>query len=609
MTQDKKDTEALIAELDAVLGAGVADVTIQPAPAPNPPARHEAETPAAAPEKTGPGRILVVDDDKSYRVVVEDILTEHGYEVVTARNGARGLIKALDQRPDLVLLDFNMPEMNGYEVVRELRSRDETRKIPIVMLSGAVNIGYIQELRIDIDRFLVKPVSPEQLLETIAEALQAGSRRLPAATPELAPASAPEVLTKQEELLVDIEKDDDQREEEYGLEAMANDSPLVSWVNKILVRAVELGVSDIHFEPKEKEVGVRVRLNGSLQRLCALPGSLAARLAARLKIMSNLVITERRRPQDGQFRATVNGKKIEFRVSSMPSTNGEKIVLRVLGGTKLKPGLVELGLAGRDLKCVARALHIPHGLILVTGPSGSGKTTSLYTMLSKLNKPDVNVMTAEEPVEYRLPDMTQVDIKPAIGLTFESVLRSFLRQDPDIMLVGEIRDLETADIAVKASITGHLVLSSLHTNSAPSTVARLTQMGVPGYLVAASLKLVVAQRLLKVLCPGCRRREPVSADEKRLLSTDETKRLQVVYSPVGCPDCNHTGYTDRKAIFEVMPIRTAAMRQQILSAGGDDRIREQALKEGMTPLREAALQAVAKGETSLSEALKIILAE
>jgi len=411
------------------------------------------------------------------------------------------------------------------------------------------------------------------------------------------------------ELLVDVDKEDKKQEEAHGLDEMDENSPLVKQLNRILVRGVEMGASDIHIEPQERELVVRVRLNGSLSRMTGMPASLSARVSARVKIMAELSITERRLPQDGQFRATINGKKIEFRVSILPSAYGEKIVLRILGGTKIKKGLGELGLSDKNSQFIEKALRTPHGLILVTGPTGSGKTTTLYTMLGMLNQPDVNIVTAEDPIEYRLPGITQTHVQPGIGLTFEAILRSFLRQDPDVMLVGEIRDLETAEIAVKASITGHLVLSTLHTNSASATIARLTHMGLAPYLVAASVKLVVAQRLVKVLCPDCKTEVPIGEEERRLLNEGELSRLQRVYRSAGCRKCHQTGYAGRQPVFEVMPVQSPGMRQVILTENSGDRIAEQAVREGMVTLREAAMDLVARGETSLPEALKIILVE
>jgi len=322
--------------------------------------------------------------------------------------------------------------------------------------------------------------------------------------------------------------------------------------------------------------------------------------------MSSLVITERRLPQDGQFRVQIRGQKIEFRVSTLPCIKGEKIVMRILGQSKLNSDLSQLALTPRELKAVQGALKSANGLVLVTGPTGSGKTTTLYTMINVLNRPDVNIMTAEDPVEYEVPNVNQVKILSSIGLTFESTLRAFLRQDPDIMLVGEIRDVETAEIAIKASITGHLVFSTLHTNSAPATITRLTHMGVAPYLVAASVKMVIAQRLVRTLCPQCRAAGPLTAEDKKFLTEKEIASLKTVYHHVGCHACSQ-GYAGRKAIFEVMPVTTSAMRQLITASSNVDLLTEMAVSEGMTTLRQSALEAVRQGQTSMHEAFKIMM--
>jgi type IV pilus assembly protein PilB len=399
----------------------------------------------------------------------------------------------------------------------------------------------------------------------------------------------------------------EEAQENAGLENIKMDSPLIQMVNKILMKAVELRASDIHMEPQENYVAVRVRVDGVLKQLTTLPISALSRLTARIKIMSSLVITERRLPQDGQFRVQIRGQKIEFRVSTLPCIRGEKIVLRVLGQSKLNADLTHLDLTPRELKAVGSVLKSPNGLILVTGPTGSGKTTTLYTMINVLNKPDVNIMTAEDPVEYEVPNVNQVKISPAVGLTFESTLRAFLRQDPDIMLVGEIRDLETAEIAIKASITGHLVFSTLHTNSAPATVVRLTHMGVAPYLVAASVKMVIAQRLVRMLCTHCKVPGPLQPEDRKFLTDAEADQIKTVYHAPGCPHCHMTGYSGRKALFEVMPVESSAMRQLITSSYNVDMLSELAAREGMTTLRQAALSSVARGVTSMQESLKIMM--
>ncbi|MBI4345791.1 MAG: Flp pilus assembly complex ATPase component TadA [Elusimicrobia bacterium] len=640
------DSDRLVAELDALLGpvesellfqrlpAAPAEPALAPAgPGPDPagaepaPAEEpavELEAPREPPAPAGPARVLVVEDNADYREVVRFLLAESGYEVLEAKNGSEGLRKAVGQNPSLVVMDFDMPGLNGYELLQELRSRDETRRIPVIMVTGDPRRRQLRQMNLDLANFLDKPVPNERLLAAVhqlvpaplglsgpaaeEEAAAKPEGAVPGLTVETAAALATLEAEEAESNLLLEEVRSKEEDEETGLDVLANDSPLVNRVNRILVQAVELGASDIHIEPQETGVQVRVRVNGSLRPLCALPPAINARLAARIKIMSNLVITERRRPQDGQFRAKIRGAKIEFRVSTLPSLHGENIVLRILGGSKIKPEIERLGFNPRDLEAVREAIRTPHGLILVTGPTGSGKTTTLYTMIAAVNRPDLNIMTAEDPVEYELPGIVQVHVKPHIGLTFEGVLRSFLRQDPNVMLVGEIRDLETADIAVKASITGHLVLSTLHTNSAPTTITRLTHMGLAAYLVADSVKLIMAQRLVKTLCPQCKVQEPVPDDFRRLLTPEEAAGLESVWRSPGCPACGKTGTAGRKPVFEVMPVRSPEMRQIILNARTADVIGEQAVREGMTPLRAAAFACVRAGETAPSEALRVMLA-
>jgi type IV pilus assembly protein PilB len=434
-----------------------------------------------------------------------------------------------------------------------------------------------------------------------------------AAVPEAPVEEVPEIeetLAENDSELEVLDSAAEKKEEALqtiGLENLAEDSPLIQRVNKILATAVEMRASDVHIEPQETRVMVRVRVDGVLKQLTTLPISIHPRLTARIKIMSNLVITERRIPQDGQFRVQMRGQKIEFRVSTLPCLKGEKIVMRVLGQSKLNSDLAQLALNPRERHSVEAALKSPNGLILVTGPTGSGKTTTLYTMINVLNKPDVNIMTAEDPVEYEVPNVNQVKIRPAVGLTFESTLRAFLRQDPDVMLVGEIRDLETAEIAIKASITGHLVFSTLHTNSAPATITRLTHMGVAPYLVAASVKMVIAQRLVRKLCTHCKAAAALTEDDRSFLTDKEAGRLGQVYRPVGCHHCHQTGYSGRKPVFEVMPIETSEMRNMITTKTDVDELNRLAVREGMTSLREAALAEVEAGTTSIGEALKIMM--
>ncbi|MEW5905615.1 MAG: ATPase, T2SS/T4P/T4SS family [Elusimicrobiota bacterium] len=634
----------------------------------------------------------MVDDNKDYRELVRHLLEVNHYKVLEAGNGIEALALIQASMPDLMLVDFNMPKMNGYELIQEVRSNVDTHDIKIIMFTGATNRQQLRALNMDITEFLEKPVPNMKLLESVAKALgarpgqppkpaprpaeqrdprtaqpervvepeppsiaierfeQGGpppapaqdhafpaappeepvrplSIELPRPEPEPQPAPPPreysapeppaeevpeieETLAENDSELELVDSAAEKKEEAMetiGLESLAKDSPLIQRVNKILAAAVEMRASDIHIEPQETRVTVRARVDGVLKQLTTLPISIHPRLTARIKIMSNLVITERRIPQDGQFRVQMRGQKIEFRVSTLPCLKGEKIVLRILGQSKLNSDLGQLALNPRERHAVEVALKSPNGLVLVTGPTGSGKTTTLYTMINVLNKPDVNIMTAEDPVEYEVPNVNQVKIRPAVGLTFESTLRAFLRQDPDVMLVGEIRDLETAEIAIKASITGHLVFSTLHTNSAPATITRLTHMGVAPYLVAASVKMVIAQRLVRKLCEHCKAAAALTEEDRSFLTEKEIGRLGQVYRPVGCHHCHGTGYSGRRPVFEVMPIETSEMRNMITTKTDVDELNRLAMREGMISLREAALAAVEAGTTSIGEALKIMM--
>ncbi|MBI4423665.1 MAG: type II/IV secretion system protein, partial [Elusimicrobia bacterium] len=436
----------------------------------------------------------------------------------------------------------------------------------------------------------------------------------PPGTPPPPPAIIPDLeeLAQLEELptealaeTIDQAEEQARLERERGIEAVAGDSPLVKRVHQLLVLAVDRRASDLHIEPQEDRVVVRFRVDGSLSEVCSFPLALHPRLTTRLKIMATLVITEHRVPQDGQFRARIRGQNVEFRVSTLPSAYGEKIVLRALSGGSLCPDLAKIGLQPRDLEVVQRTLKSPHGLILVTGPTGSGKTSTLYSMLAAINRPDINILTAEDPIEYRLAGITQVQVRPAIGFKFETALRAFLRQDPDVMLVGEIRDLETAEIATKASITGHLVLSTLHTNSAPASVARLVNMGLPPYLISASARLIIAQRLVRRLCPECRVPAPLSQEDRRALTEREQAEVGGAMRGAGCPRCASTGFSGRRPVFEVMPM-SQELRSALQASQDVDSLGHVAAREGMVPLRQATLAAVAAGETSLSEAYKVI---
>ncbi len=394
----------------------------------------------------------------------------------------------------------------------------------------------------------------------------------------------------------------------FELKESADEPPVVKLVNMILVDAIQRGSSDIHWEPYEKVFRIRFRIDGVMQEMLSPPKRLEAAIISRLKIMANLDIAERRLPQDGRIKLRYHTREIDFRVSILPTIFGEKAVLRILDKDALKLDLSSLGFDPTSLAHFEHAIRQPYGMILITGPTGSGKTTTLYSAIHTINAPDVNIMTAEDPVEYNLKGVNQVQINEGIGRTFAAALRSFLRQDPDISLVGETRDLETAQISIRAALTGHLVFSTLHTNDAPSTVARLLDMGIPPFLVASSLLLILAQRLARKICPQCR--EPYDLPEATLVAhglAPTGADTVTLYKGKGCPACNFTGMKGRVALYEVMPI-TEELRDMILKQASTAELRQMALSQGLKTLRQAGLAKMLEGVTTIEEVLRVTLA-
>ena len=398
-----------------------------------------------------------------------------------------------------------------------------------------------------------------------------------------------------------VEEAPEDQPSEQDLQSQVQDKPLVKLVDGIIADAIRKGASDIHFESYEKRVRVRYRIDGALQEMAPIPFKYRAAMISRIKIMADLDISERRLPQDGRIKVKLGERTIDLRVSVLPTIFGEKIVMRILDPKSLMVDLTRLGFPELALKNFAKAISLPYGMILVTGPTGPGKTTTLYSALKTLNTVDVNIMTAEDPVEFNFDGINQVLVRTDIGLTFAAALRSFLRQDPDIIMVGEIRDAETADIAIKAALTGHLVFSTLHTNDAPSTINRLVDMGVPSYLVAASTKLIMAQRMVRKICSFCKQEIPVTPQIIELLELDpeEAKNLKL-YEGKGCNQCNNTGYSGRTGLFEVMPI-TASIEKMIVQGVSSAEIRTHATKEGMLTLRHAGLEKLRLGISTIEE--------
>ncbi|MFC1769872.1 type IV-A pilus assembly ATPase PilB [Nitrospirota bacterium] len=407
---------------------------------------------------------------------------------------------------------------------------------------------------------------------------------------------------------VEAVTEDDEDEEEGSVEV---DAPIVKLVNGILVNAVKTMASDIHVEPYETSLRVRYRVDGVCHTVMTLPTKIKAALTSRLKIMANLDIAERRLPQDGRIKLKLGKKRdIDFRVSVLPTLFGEKTVLRILDKSNLNVDLTKLGFEQQAMDDFMGALDSPYGMILVTGPTGSGKTTTLYSALSYLNEPDINISTAEDPVEFNFMGINQVHVKEDIGLSFAAALRSFLRQDPDIIMVGEIRDFETGEIAIKAALTGHLVLSTLHTNDAPGTISRLLNMGVEPFLIASSVLVILAQRLARRLCTNCKIEDPtVPAAALIKVGMPEAEANETtVMKGKGCDVCGGSGYKGRVALYEVMTI-SEAMKELILEGGSTEEIKTNAINGGMKSLRMAGLSKVKEGVTTIEEVLRVSMAD
>lgn len=383
-----------------------------------------------------------------------------------------------------------------------------------------------------------------------------------------------------------------------------DDAPIVKFVNSILNEAIIKRVSDIHFEPYEKKYRVRFRVDGSLAEASAPPADMASAIASRIKIMSKLDIAEKRRPQDGRLKVrTTRGKEMDFRVSVLPTLWGEKVVLRLLDKSNLQLDMTKLGFEEDDLKLFKSNINLPQGMVLITGPTGSGKTTTIYSALAELNQPDVNISTAEDPVEFNLEGINQVQMNPDIDLTFSSALKSFLRQDPDVVMVGEIRDIDTAEIAFKAASTGHLVVSTLHTNDAPSTVIRLTEMGVAPYIITSTVNLIVAQRLVGKICEACK--FPLEVPAQTLINlgvAPEDVGEYKVFKGKGCGNCNQTGIKGRAAIYELMYM-SEKMKDAILKGASTGQLRYLCREQGMRTLRRSALLKLKRGVTTIEEVL------
>ena len=459
-----------------------------------------------------------------------------------------------------------------------------------VAVSDPANMQALDEIRFKTNLVIdAVVVEDDKLGQTIAKIIESMGQSL-------------KDLVSTEDLEVDLQESGPQQATDES-NPDVEDAPVVKYIQKILLDAIAAGVSDIHFEPYEKFYRIRYRLDGILKEVAQPPLVIKDKMASRIKVISRLDISEKRVPQDGRMKLTLSkNRSIDFRVSTLPTLYGEKIVLRILDAAGVKLGIEALGYEPDQQQILLDAIKRPYGMILVTGPTGSGKTVSLYTCLNILNQPGVNIATAEDPAEIQLPGVNQVNINEKAGLNFANALRAFLRQDPDIIMVGEIRDLETADIAIKAAQTGHLVMSTLHTNDAPATLMRLANMGVPAFNIASSVILITAQRLGRKLCPQCKKPEeiPPEALLQAGFSEEDIDGTWQAYGPAGCDNCFGTGYKGRIGIYEVMPI-SDDMRQIIMRAGNALDIAAQAQKDGVRNLRQSGLLKVKQGMTSLEE--------
>ena len=399
----------------------------------------------------------------------------------------------------------------------------------------------------------------------------------------------------------DLEVVEDQEDEDVKASELADDAPVVKLINGLLTDAVKRGASDIHIEPFEHEMRVRYRVDGALHEVMKPPVKMRAALTSRVKIMAQLNIAERRVPQDGRIKLKMGSRVIDFRVSTLPVLFGEKIVLRILDKGNLTLDLATFGFEPKAQADLLKAILNPYGMVLVTGPTGSGKTTTLYSALSKINTIDVNIMTAEDPVEYNLLGINQVLVRNEVGMTFAAALKAFLRQDPNIIMVGEIRDLETGSIAIKAALTGHLVLSTLHTNDAPSTITRMVDMGIEPFNVASAVNLIVAQRLVRRICKECKKEHEYTPEEMHAFGID--KKVGPFFKGQGCDTCAGSGYKGRQGLYEVMAL-SSPLRRGILKGGSTEELRDIAVQEGMLTLRMDGMVKVKKGVTTLEEVVK-----
>lgn len=505
----------------------------------------------------GTGMLKPATDQELERLIPQDVAYKNG--VIPLSRTLNSLTVAMSDPLDIILLD-NLKRLTGCEINSVIATKSDITKA--------------------IEDFYGKSAMFKEAVEASYDIT----------TTAAAAAETLEIETSEPELSLD------------KLIARAEEAPVVKLVDLIIRQAIDERASDIHIEPFRDKISLRYRIDGKLYEIPPPAKYLHLPIISRIKILSKLDIAEKRLPQDGTLMVKVEDRPIDIRVSTIPTIYGEKVVLRILDRSMVVLDLNQLGFEGKQLELMRKLIYSPYGLIFCTGPTGCGKSTTLYAILSEIKNPTKNIITIEDPVEYKLDGINQVQVKPEIGLTFASALRSFLRQDPDIMLVGEVRDLETAQICVRSALTGHLVLSSIHTNDAPSTVTRIIDIGIEPYLIAPSLLMVVAQRLIRKLCPDCKEAEEPTAEQLKRI----TLKTDLIYKPKGCSKCGQTGFKGRSCIAEVMVINQE-IQELINQRASFSKIREVARAAGMQTLYESAIKKVENGTTSLEEAFSIVL--
>jgi type IV pilus assembly protein PilB len=464
-------------------------------------------------------------------------------------------------------------------------------KTLIVAISDPTNIYILDAVKFITGCSIQPVVSPEKAIQKAIDAYYHDTGGIN------------EILKGLEDEGLEVIESSEELPSEQDLQSQVQDKPLVRLVDGIITDAIRRGASDIHMECYEKRIRVRYRIDGILHEMAPLPFKYRAAIISRMKILADLDISERRLPQDGRIKVKIRDRAIDMRVSVLPTIFGEKVVMRILDPKSLMVDITKLGFPERGLEEFSRAINLPYGMILVTGPTGSGKTTTLYSALKQINTQDINILTAEDPIEFNFDGINQVQVKPEIGLTFAACLRSFLRQDPDVVMVGEIRDEETAEIAIRAALTGHLVFSTLHTNDAPSTINRLVDMKVPNYLVASAVRLIMAQRIVRKICPNCKEVVEVPPNTIKLLGlTEEEGKKIKFYKGRGCTDCNNSGFSGRIGLFEIMPI-IPDIEKLILSGSSSVEIKEAAFAAGMLTLRDAGIEKLKAGITTVEEVI------